>query len=431
MMTKSIVRLYLPLIFLVLTGLLPKGTQAQTLTLKPEIRPRTEYRHGFKSLVPTQARPAMFTEQRSRISALFADRYMQSSLVVQDIRIWGAAPQLNKSDAMLSVHEAWASYAWASRWNLKVGRQEVMYDHRIFGNVDWAQQGRSHDAALLQYTDSAWAMHMGVAYNQDASILEPTKLMDNYYDGTANTYKAMQFLWFHQDFSKGAFSVYAINNGMQAKDTTVKFSQTLGTIGYRNMGNLKAEWALFYQMGRDVANRAISAYMGSLFANYTHQKAQIGLGADLLSGTALGTASNHSFDPLWGTHHKFYGLMDYFYVGNPHAQAGQALPVGLLDNYLKTSFTSTKAGQFHLHVHGFMSPVALGGASQAFAYLGTELDFFHVISLSDHLGLQWGYSHMLATTQMEYLKPLGLRTATNNWAWAMLSFKPSYTIKFQ
>jgi hypothetical protein len=31
-------------------------------------------------------------------------------------------------------------------FSMKLGRQEVIYDNsRIFGNVDWAQQGRSHD----------------------------------------------------------------------------------------------------------------------------------------------------------------------------------------------------------------------------------------------------------------------------------------------
>lgn len=38
------------------------------------------------------------------------------------------------------------------------------------------------------------------------------------------------------------------------------------------------------------------------------------VGFDYLSGDKGGGDKFKAFDPLYGTHHKFYGAMDYFYA---------------------------------------------------------------------------------------------------------------------
>lgn len=57
--------------------------------------------------------------------------------------------------------------------------------------------------------------------------------------------------------------------------------------------------------------------------------------------------------------------------------------------------------------------------------LGTELDFTFGYNLSKAVKMQAGYSQMFATESMEVLKD-GNYKNTNNWAWIMFTFKPTF-----
>ena len=129
------------------------GIKAQTVTISGEIRPRFEFRHGYKTLFPDDAKPASFISQRTRLNSYFANDNFKVFLSLQDVRVWGDVNQLNTKDVNgFSVHQAWAQMKLADFLQLKVGRQEVVYDdQRIFGSVGWAQQARSHDAALFKF----------------------------------------------------------------------------------------------------------------------------------------------------------------------------------------------------------------------------------------------------------------------------------------
>ncbi len=58
------------------------------------------------------------------------------SVSAQDIRVWGDVNTLSESDVNgTAIHEAWASVLLDSKFSLKMGRQEIVYDDsRIFGN---------------------------------------------------------------------------------------------------------------------------------------------------------------------------------------------------------------------------------------------------------------------------------------------------------
>ena len=75
--------------------------------------------------------------------------------------------------------------------------------------------------------------------------------------------------------------------------------------------------------------------MASLYGNYSiNKKFTVGAGSDYLTGIDMGSTSSKltAFNPLYGTHHKFYGFMDYFFVASAHNNTG------LWDSYLNASF---------------------------------------------------------------------------------------------
>jgi len=404
----------------VILFLLASNTFAQ-FTLSAELRPRTEYRHGFSSLIADTEKAAFFTSQRTRLNFNYKSEDVSVFVSFQDVRVWGDVVQLNRSDANSSIHEAWAELKLAKGFNVRLGRQELVYDNaRIFGNVDWAQQGRSHDLALFKFSlNEKSQLHAGFAFNQAGENRVST-------DYLLNNYKAMQFAWFNTKFDKGGLSLLFLNNGIQ-KDSKTVYSQTSGGRVTFNPGSLRLAGSAYLQTGRDAADRKLSAYYAAAEAGYVlSPKVTASLGFELLSGTDMAdwqgqNVVNRSFAPLYGTNHAFNGHMDYFYVGN-HANN-----VGLLNPYASVTYRN-KALTLQAMGHLFFADgkiTELGNpTNQMESYFGTELDLIVGYTLGQRATIRGGYSQMFGTCSLQRLKS-GNHQKTQNWAWLMVVVKPT------
>ena len=387
-----------------------------------ELRPRFEYRHGFRTLFPDNADPAAFVSQRTRLNVNYKTEGYYFYVSLQDIRVWGDVPQLVSSDnSGLFVHQAWAKIRLDDNFAIKLGRQEIIYDDsRIFGNVDWAQQARSHDAALLQYQSKNSRFDLGFAFNQDGESLTGTVLT------TPNTYKAFQYAWYHKDWTHFSTSFLLLNNGLQFIDAVnsdnneTRYSQTLGTRMKYNKGKFTLAGNYYYQFGNDVANNDLSASLLGLDVSYVVSKnTKLGLGMEIISGNENGAPSNgknKAFNPFYGTNHKFNGLMDYFYVGN-HLNN-----VGLQDIYFSSNFKLNTKSNLLLAYHNFSAEENLTGTNSK--QLGSELDMVYTYKIQKDITLKMGYSHLFPSEGMEILKG-NFDGNTNNWGWVMLVVKPS------
>jgi hypothetical protein len=401
------------------------------LSLSGDFRTRTEYRHGFQSLIKPNEEAAFFTSQRSRINLGYkADKYLVW-MSVQDIRVWGDQQHTVRNDGnTLGVHEAFVEYFLTPKLSTKIGRQELVYDdHRIFGSLDWAMQGRKHDLALLKWTDSTWSVHAGFAYNQ-----EREHHTTNLY--LVNNYKAMQFLWANKQFKRLSLSFLFLNHGLQYTQMIdekpvnlgINYSQTIGGRYEYKYHPLTISGFAYSQTGKDQQNRTLRAYDVNTDVTYqiTSPLSFTG-GFEVLSGTDQNPADpsiNRSFNPFYGTNHLFNGYMDYFFVNN-HLN-----DVGLQDFYLKVKYKVYK-GFVALHGHNFQSvgrilnPVDVANPSYMSRNLGNTLDFTIRQQLTSELAIQGGYSQMFATTSMEALKK-GDAQRTNNWAYVWIIFKPKF-----
>ena len=421
---------YLPLILFMMLVSAPLFSQ---FTIDAEIRPRGEFRNGFKKPRPETSDPAFFIEQRSRLYFGYRGDRIRLQLNVQDVRIWGNADQVYKEDpALTNVHEAWGEYFFSDKFSMKVGRQEINYDNaRFLGNLAWAAQSRSHDALLLKFKNdtTGWQVHFGGAFNQNVPF-EPGNLEGTLYQGV-NNYKTMAYLWANKtgDFGKISFLVH--DDGRQVVttgDTSVAHRQTIGVNGVFPIGSSKfrLDGELYYQGGKDGKSKDVSALMAAIHANYTAGNNVFTLGGEYMSGTEPEeNEKNNSWDPLYGTNHKFYGLMDYFYVGNAHGQNGNIS--GLIDLHLKGAFKVGK-GTFTTAIHNFMSPVRVfdpaNPSSDLSSQLGLEIDLYYNVNITPAVNLQGGYSQMFATSSMEAIKGGGSADKVNNWVWLMIGFKP-------
>lgn len=391
-------------------------------TMSAEVRPRTEFRNGFKTLATEGQDPVLFTEQRSRLYLDYADTTFKLRLAFQDIRFWGETPQIHKEIAGNTfISEAWGQYYFTKAFSVKVGRQIISYDNqRFLGGLEWAQQGRRHDAALLMYEAGGSKVHLGLAYNQDDDVPEPAFFQKQYADVYSNfsDYKTFQYVWFNQKVGEGAISLLAFNAGYQNIDSTgVSYKQTLGFIGNQKIGGIKFAGDFYYQTGQ-FNDTKVSAYLAGVNATY----GPLTVGIEHISGKDEKDASAtiKSFSPDFGTNHAHNGYMDYFFVG----PANKA--VGVTDIYVKSSF-KVAGGSLKVNVHEFLSgSTQIDGEGNTIKKdMGTEVDI--VFGKKFKGGVTWnlGYSQMFATDSLEKIRDITDAKPYQSWAWSMITFQPT------
>ena len=466
---------------LVLTGIagLFAASSFGQLTLSGEIRPRAEYRHGYKSVADTNQSHAFSIDQRTRFNVGFENEDYEFYVQLQDIRTWGSNQQLNISDGFMAIHQAWAKVKLNKNHGIKLGRQELNYDDaRILGNVAWAQQARSHDAALYQFKNDKTRLDIGLAFNQTGASMASIDYM------LTKSYRDLHYAWFnHKVSDKVQFSLLAMNVGQQVWFTdasgddfsSMKYIATLGTHAkFAPSKKFKLNFNGYYQMGSAPVTVGVddiiinnSAYLVGLDASFkATDKFTAGLGYELQSGTTQTDTSStfgetaRNFNPFFGTNHKFNGLMDYFYVGSGHGN------VGLQDIYLKLKYGTKEKWSVGADVHIFMTGLGVevwdgvrygndlaAATTQAEtdavnadmlnytlgSMMGTEIDLSFAYKLKKTVTLKAGYSHMMASETLASLKGttytsgtdagLGRTDQINNWGYVMIIFKPTFLKK--
>lgn len=405
---------------------------SQSVILSGEVRPRYEFRHGYKTIMPDGNKAANFISQRTRLNLFYGSTTFKFGLVIQNVRVWGDVSQLNSSDIYgTAIHQAWGEAIFSKKLAIKIGRQEISYDdQRIFGGVNWTQQARSHDAAIIKYRpNKATKIDVGIAYNAQGETLYKT-------DYSVNNYKTFQYIWYHEQFNKIALSLLALNNGMPYDESNnsqaIVYSQTYGgRLTYK--GNaLKFNTSFYYQGGKNKFNHSLSAGYFSANVSYSlPDKFTFGLGGEYLSGTSsknqvLGKNDN-SFKPFYGTNHKFDGWMDYFYVGS------YMYSNGLFDISLPLTQKADKF-TFKLIPHYFLAAAKVSAKQSDGTWkdyksnLGAEIDFSINYNFSKDVVISGGYSQLMATQTLQVLKS-GNYENSNDWAWLMFTFKPTFFSK--
>jgi len=453
---------YSPILAFLFCLCLTSQLQAQ-FTVSGQLRTRSEYRNGQGTPSVQDTVPAFFTSQRTRVNFGYNSHRFKLYASVQDVRVWGQdASSINRvtTDAYdgFMLHEAWGEISLIDtgkvikNFSLKIGRQELVYDDvRLLGNLDWLQQARRHDAALLKFDHNGWTAHLGVAFNQNAE-----RKSNHIYNGTptgyaastngmSSMYKSMQFLYvakklhfgtasmlaFKDDFSKFHYAETDLEKKTPIYDRGVWSRFTFGghLVGTA-FRKLAFTASAFYQGGKYREGTSLDEYLISLSTMYSvGRKFSIGPGIDITSGNngSDPTKKYERFDPLYGTPHKFWGYMDYFYVADGFGANG------LLNVYLKSKYKLKDNLTLSLDAHRFALPNAITDETGAVLDkgLGTEIDFVFVYAPTKVITIEGGYSAMFSTSTMTATKVKNVKNAdtSSNWAYVMISIKPEFIFK--
>ena len=408
--------------------LLPNMTFAQTtekeneFTMSMQIRPRAEYRNGALFPRIEGEEPTAFINNRARLSMDYKRSDLEIKMSAQHVGVWGQDPQIDKNGRFI-LNEAWAKLNFGKGYFAQLGRQALVYDdERILGGLDWNVAGRYHDALKLGYADKNNELHLILAFNQND---ESRTAGGTFYDSSAGQpYKNMQTLWYHYKADQCPFaaSLLFMNLGLETgdkatKDSHTRYLQTMGTyLTYKDKGwNL--DGSFYYQTGKNKAAMKVSALMGSLQAAYAFDKTWGAVVSfDYLSGNKGDGDTFKAFDPLYGTHHKFYGSMDYFYA----SAFQEGFAPGLMDSRLGVRYRASGKVDMELNYHYFTTAVKLEGLSKS---LGSEVDYQVNWSIMKDVKLSAGYSFMRGTKTMDAVKG-GSHKSWQDWGWVSLNINP-------
>jgi hypothetical protein len=212
-------------------------------------------------------------------------------------------------------------------------------------------------------------------------------------------------------------------------------NHTLGNAS--GFGKIALQGAYYGQTGKDREGNDMDAYHYTMSATYQKRKWAFTLGYDVLSGNdgssatnnyKASTGYNNRFDPLYGTPHRHWGYMDYFYVGT-NSPAG-----GLNNGYLKAKYTGNTL-TFGVDYHTFALNKATTKADGTLigTDLGNEIDFLLNYNMNKFTNIELGYSVMMATDNMPFAKgqattDVAAKTfdKTGTWLYLMINIRPDF-----
>jgi hypothetical protein len=287
-----------------------------------------------------------------------------------------------------------------------------------------------------------------LAYNQNDDNTESgTTYYSNLENGTGSQlYKTMHVGWYHYDVPTvplGA-SLLFMNTGMQAGNINGKndnaphtnFQQLYGGYISFHPKGFSLEGSYYHQAGKDEYDMEIDGWMASAKATVNpHRLFSIEAGYDYLSGDESFPVPNpdtpfamiyhekqQSFRPLYGSHHKFYGAMDYFYT----SAYVQGFSPGLRNIYGGVTAFPFKNFTLKAAYHY----LAINTDLEMSKTLGHELEFEASYTFSRNISLQAGFSFMTGTETLDKLKR---NTGNENlrWGWFSLVISPNtFTTKW-
>ncbi len=382
----------------------------------------------------------------------------------------------NNTDASVGVHQAYFTLKNFANlpvaMDLKLGRQEIKLDGwRLYGNTIWTPGMQTHDAARLDHVhDNMSLSYMYIITRELGRTDDPGDQEDGenhvvyfQYKGVlGGTFSAI-YSFLDDGCGGGASSSCAING-----------TDTIHTVGGRQAGQLFGiDYRLeAYYQGGQADNQSLrvngSRAAGTPYA--AGQAGQVSRGAhmlgvrvgktfnnvmfkpgltlwyDYLSGTSDADAANgeyNSFNTLFDTGHKFYGLQDVFLaIGSGNSQGTNGL--GLQDIAVKTKFSPMPGWTLKADGHVFLTaenpnsnPRMTQGLTTIQAnnsvgtgfldnYLGTEYDITLVNKYNANTNIILGWSNFQGSNTFRNIRndPAGsVGSDDANWGYVQFDVK--------
>ncbi|MBN2744363.1 MAG: alginate export family protein [Marinilabiliaceae bacterium] len=405
--------------------------QAQ-LAIGTELRPRAEFRNGYKQLATRNHTTGAFVSQRTRINASFENERFKTYVSFQNVSTWGdqrtnAGTAISSDSSLTTLHEAWGELQLGRYATLRMGRQSLFIeDHRLLTTADWNQGAKALDGLLFQYAnDSVMHLRLFASFNAEREEVFNTGF-------PSSKMKTFNFIHLKRDFGKGAsLALVDIVSGYQQADHPDHIAMLNTVGGYLTLHPheaLSVGGSAFLQTGHNKTDKKTNAYLANAFVTYRMGALEATAALDVLSGNdatnsdAAYRAENHAFDMLLGSGHLHNGLIDQWsgnYAVNKSAQ-------GLINPQLKTSY-KLKQHTIKASYHYLMAQADVvnpADQTEMDKFLAHEVDIIWNWKMAPDLWFDMGYSWLTPSHTFKIQKGTPDALDHQHWAWAQLTFKP-------
>ncbi len=406
------------LFFCILTTFCSIESYGQSTTVDLGYRINPIYSRGFRQPLYEGDRAGFFTMQRTRLMLNYSNKdSLNAQVILQDRRAWGEAS--DRADiSEVAIFRAWVEKYFTPELSIKLGRQGLIYDEQnIFGGLDWAGT-LAHDVALTKYESNKIKAHLALAFNAN----RVNELKRDFF--RPNLYKNLQFLWVRKEWEKVKSSFWFVNHGLEKADTTVAYTQTIGTNTQIQLNpRFRFRGIYFQQIGRDVTNRKVNAhFLSTHFTYLATSNLRLTLALDKMSGSNVRelndpSAKSKTYDNLFGLRHGRFGYLDYFYLLiEPTA--------GLQDYYVKLDYSPSNKLIFKNLLHYFRTDqdsYAAGDltfSNPLNSFLGVENDLVVTYKFSNDFNASFGHSIMFGSNTLDQM--FGGRESQENQVFYMV-----------
>lgn len=291
----------------------------------------------------------------------------------QDSRVFGQEGNATTSISNIDLHQGYfilnnlfevPVYIQAGRFEMKYGME------RFFGPSNWSYIGRAFDGLRIGYKGNISFDLFGITTKETTPYIAGGSPNNYPFEGIRTENYYLYGGWFNTAVMKASsldfITYYEID---QKKSDNVNFDLKRFTSALTYFGNYDLFSTILeagYQYGK-VSTANVSAYLISLQLYYTINNIKPGIGADIYSGTKTGDTKYKTFDPRFGTGHKFLGSMDYFTNIPAHTRGA-----GINDFYVSAEWQKNDSPWYaSVYLHHFMYNQKTAQDKSA---LGQELD---------------------------------------------------------
>lgn len=391
------------------------------MVISTEVRVRSEYRDGYRSLPGEHTTSAFFINQRSRLNFDYKRKDFDLFLSLQDTRVWG---QQDRRTPMIPVYlfEAYVEPHITRDISVRIGRQRIQYDNeRLFAENDWRLTGASHDAARIMYKKERFATEVLGAFNQSEERLFST----NYTPAGFSNYKVLLVHYLHWKIS-GKFIATTINaadgyeSSVSGNDKTHSRYTSGGRLEYKS-DKWYATFSGYYQYGKDSSGLNLQAYYLQPELKFSGlKKITIRLGMEYISGSnGVTTSVDRNFVPLYGVAHRFMGNMDFFTTFPLDVNNAGLVNPYLFLHYQKNNLLVRIENHLFYSQNNFLfqnAPIN--------KYLGFENDWRINYKANNFTEIEFGFCWARVTKSMTIIKNGGDPSKTPFWSYLSLKFTP-------
>lgn len=349
-----------------------------------------------------------------------------------------------KADDVFDLHQSYLALGNAEEFPLtaRIGRQELAYgDERFIGKGNWNNTGRSFDAFKLRMENpfgwvDAFTSRVVIPDDGNFNVSNDYDYLSGIYAGTTKLMPWQETQVYFLARNYGVKGPNAIAPGEPGSPTTQRDIYTLGTLWKSETEafggwDYSVEAALqFGSVFNAAQNDRLDQQSHALFASggYIWKNAwwgpRLGLGYEYGSGDGNSTDGKvETFENLFGTQHKPYGLMDLAGARNMHIPklSFSIKPVKgltLAADCMAFMLASTD-DYFYPESGGGRKTNGYGINPGSSSHVGTELDLYASYKINSWSGFELGYGHFFTGNYID--DSVGNSTEDADWCYTQLT----------